>query len=224
MKKLLAIALIVLLAGATAVLGLLHLRDRDEQRDLAERLQQVTKIMEETLATLAGYTKYTTYVSQTKAALVGQSKFLAARVDRDYIMTQHIKRGVWFLSSEATVSVTYSVEYSVGFDLGPNDFAISGDKNRITVTLRKNPGLVPSPSVNIRSHDIIGKGVFTDEKGAIIAIQQRLLEVARKQAEAIVKDPAVIALSEKRLGAFLLDFMGKQPGVKFVPAIEFAYK
>jgi len=144
-------------------------------------------------------------------------------VDREYTVIEHIEKSFFGLKSQAHVAVTYEVEYSFGFDVRPASYSIArGDKN-ILVTLGA-PQLVASPSINLRSYQILGKGIFTDEKGAIIALQQRLLPVARRQALVIAREPAVIAVCEKRFGDFLMDFMGKQPGVKFVPAVQFAYK
>jgi hypothetical protein len=55
-------------------------------------------------------------------------------------------------------------------------------------------------------------------------LQQQLLAVAKNRAKEVQKEEAVIALCEKKLGEFLHDFLSKQPNVKTVPAIKFAYK
>ena len=115
------------------------------------------------------------------------------------------------------------MEYSAGFDLKPGAIAISGDKNKLLITLDQ-PELVASPSVNITSYEILSKGLFTDEKSAIIQLQQRLLLMAQRHAAEIVREPAVIALSEKKLGEFLVAFLEKQPGVRYVPTVEFSYR
>ena len=78
--------------------------------------------------------------------------------------------------------------------------------------------------MKIISHEIPSKGVLINEQGAVIALQQQLHGIAVNQAKYIQNDEAIIALCEKKLGEFLHDFLAKQPNVKIVPAIKFAYK
>ncbi len=78
--------------------------------------------------------------------------------------------------------------------------------------------------MNIISHEIPATGVFIDEQLAVIALQKQLLPIAKKHAIPLKNDLAVIALCEKKLGAFLHDFLAKQPNVGSVPGIKFAYK
>jgi hypothetical protein len=216
-------AVIVLLTGGVVALGFSYIKQRDEQHELVEKLLKVKEQLSVTTDTLLGYTKYTDYVSETKKTVEGQAKFLAAKVVREYTLVEHIQRSVLGMKSDATVIVKYTVDYSVGFDLKPGSFDIAGDRNKLKVTMNR-PELVAAPAVASVTHEIVSKGVITDEKAAIIAIQQRLSLIAKTHSAAILREPAVIALSEKTFGAFLLDFMGKQPGVKFVPVIEFAYR
>ena len=93
----------------------------------------------------------------------------------------------------------------------------------ITVTLNK-PELVASPSVKIISSEIPSKGILIDEKAAVIVLQQQLLPIALNRVKDIQKDEAVVALCEKKLGEFLRDFLAKQPNVRVIPVIKFAYK
>jgi hypothetical protein len=58
----------------------------------------------------------------------------------------------------------------------------------------------------------------------VIALQQRLTIAAEKQGNAISMEEAVIALCERKLGEFLRDFLSKQPNVRAVPMITFAYR
>ena len=50
------------------------------------------------------------------------------------------------------------------------------------------------------------------------------LVAAEKQGDAISMEEAVIALCERKLGEFLRDFLSKQPNVRSVPTITFAYR
>ena len=58
----------------------------------------------------------------------------------------------------------------------------------------------------------------------MIALQQQLITAAQKQGDAIKMEEAVIALCERKLGEFLRDFLAKQPNVRSVPMITFAYR
>ncbi len=222
MKRTIASVLVTLLISSTVTYAYLQYQQDQDQRYLAKLL-----LVEEQLSTaksdLLGYTKYTDYLTESKKALEGRMKFLAARVDREYVQIEHIQKSTLGFNSDATVIVRYAVEYSFGYDLRPDRFTVSGDKQGITVTLSK-PELVASPAVNILAHEIPSTGVFIDEQAAVIALQQQLYGVARRRAVALRNDEAVIALCEKKLAEFLRDFLAKQPNVGVVPVIRIAYR
>ncbi|WP_291996015.1 hypothetical protein [Candidatus Accumulibacter sp. ACC012] len=193
------------------------------QADLLSKLHTVEKTLSETQSDLLGYTTFPQYLEVTKKAISGRTKFLAARIDRNYVHVEHINRSALGIKSDATIILNYAVEYSVGYDLSPESFAVSGDATGITVTLKK-PELVASPAIGAISHEIPGKGLLIDEKEQVIALQQQLTIAAEKQGNAISMEEAVIALCERKLGEFLRDFLAKQPNVRAVPAIRFAYR
>ena len=43
-------------------------------------------------------------------------KFLAVKIDREYVHVEHIQKSMLGINSEATIILTYAVEYSFGFD------------------------------------------------------------------------------------------------------------
>lgn len=196
---------------------------RRHEEDLLERLFVVQEELATTQQDLIGYTKFTDYLTESKVALTAQMKFLAARVDREYIQVEHIQRSTLGIKSDATVIVKYTVEYSFGFDLRPERFMVNGDRSGITITLSR-PQLVASPAVNILSHEIPSTSVFIDEKAAVIALQQTLFWVAKRRASALKNDPAVVALCEKKLEEFLRGFLARQRLVGAIPAVRFVYR
>ena len=193
------------------------------QSDLLSKLHTVEQTLSATKQDLLGYTTFTQYLEVTKKAISGRAKFLAATIDRNYVHVEHINRSALGLNSDATIILNYAVEYSVGYDLSPESFAVAADATGITVTLKK-PELVSSPAIGAISHEIPGKGLLIDEKAQVIALQQRLITAAVKQGDAIKMEEAVIALCERKLGEFLRDFLAKQPNVRVVPTITFAYR
>lgn len=223
MKKIIAAVIVALVVGGAATYGYVQYRNSEVERGLLSRLLNVEEQLSQTKQDLLGYTKYTDYLAMTKTAMSEQMKFLAAKVDREYVQIEHIQKEKFgVIKSDATIIINYAVEYSIGYDLKQDSFSISGDTGGITVTLHK-PELVASPAVRIISHEIPSKGVLIDEQAAVIALQQQLPPVALSRAKAIQSDEAVIALCEKKLGAFLRDFLAKQPNVKIVPVIKFVY-
>ena len=217
-----AIAILVAVGGAVPAVWL-YVRQVAEQRELDGKYTLVREALDVKEETLAGYRRYIDFISEGRKIMLGQSKFVGAKVVRDYVLLEQLQESVVGIKSDATVIVQYTVEFPVGFDLRPDRFTLSGDERRILITLGR-PELVAAPALVSMTHKIVSRGIFTDEKAAVIAIQQRLPVIAQGQSAAVLRDPAVIALSEKKLGEFLRDFMGRQPGVKFVPVIEFAYR
>lgn len=222
MKKTFTYVIVALLVGAIGSYAINQYRDHRQQLDLLFRLHTVEQTLSETKNELIGYTRYTDYLSATKKAMTDQTKFLAAKVDREYVHVEHIERSKFLLKSDATILLKYAVEYSVGFEMKPDDFSISADTSGIVVTLKK-PKLVASPAVKLLSHEIPSKGILVDEKSAVIELQQQLHQVAEKKGQDIAGEDAVIALCEKNLAAFLRDLLSKQPNVKNVPQIQFKY-
>ena len=222
MQKIILAVVVTLLVSGGAAYGVLHSREENYKHDLSKVLQ-LEEELSETNNYLTGYTKFTDYLAVTETAISEQMKFLAAKVDREYTHIEHIEISKLKIKSQATIVMKYTVEYSFGYDLKPNSFSIKGDKKGITVTLNK-PELIASPAVRVISHEIPSKGMFIDEKEALLVLQEQLPEIAKAKAKDIQKDEAVIALCEKKLGEFIRDFLSKQPNVRVIPNIKFAYK
>lgn len=217
---------IALFATAFVVLagygGYAIYNDYSGRIDGLPKAMKVQEELSETKKTLLGYTKYTDYIIESKKALEEQMKFLAAKVDREYVVVEHIQESKLRFTSNAAVKVTYAVEYSLGFDLKSGNYHISDSPEGITVTISK-PSLVAAPAVKPLSHEILNKGILTDEKTAIIEIQRNLPERAQKDGLKIAEEEAVVALCEKKLIEFMRDFLMKKPDVKFVPVIKVKY-
>jgi hypothetical protein len=214
-----AVLVAAILFGSIATYGIIQ----SQQREVLGKLFVVQEELSETKEDLLGFTRFTDYMTESKAAISEQMMYLAARVDREYVHVEHIQTSTLGIHSNATILLRYTVEYSFGFDLRPDRFSVSGDKSGITVTLSK-PELVASPAVNILSHEVPSTGMFIDEQAAVIALQRQLFSVAKRRAATIKNDEAVVALCEKKLADFLRGFLAAQPNVKVVPVIRFAYK
>lgn len=223
MKRTILIVVLTLIFGGGATYTINRYLTQQTEFDLLSRVKNAEESLSQTKQDLVGYTKFTDYIVTSKSAVSEQMKFLAAKVDREYQIVEHVQVNRLGINSDATVVVRYAVEYSIGYDLKPESFQISGNALGITVTVKK-PELVASPAVKMLSYEIPSKGVFTDEKTAVIELQQKLHEIALRTGNGVKSEEPIIALCEKKLGDFLRDFIAKQPGVKIVPAIKFAYK
>ena len=172
---------------------------------------------------LLGYTKYTDYLYAGKEKLQEQMKFIAATVVRRESYTRKVNKSILGMNSNAIVSISYTAEYSFGYMLKPNDYEITATQRGIEVTLRK-PVLITSPATRDLGHEVLSDGVFTNSKAAIIHLFQGIDQRTLQSGRVLASDPAVVALCEKTLLAFLRDFFAKQPGVKHIPNITITYK
>lgn len=66
--------------------------------------------------------------------------------------------------------------------------------------------------------------VFISARSNVLDLYQGLPKLVLKNGKVLSGEKAVVALCEKKLIAFLSDFLAKQPGIKSVPAIEVTYK
>lgn len=217
-----AIAKTIIATATIAAAATYVVLDKYAWGNVNPQAMQVQKDFQRLENELIGFTKYTDYVSSGKKSLEGQTKLIAAKITKEYQRIEHIQRNMKIFSTEATVSIRYSVEYSVGFDLSPANFDISAKDYGIEIKVRR-PMLVASPSVKVISYDIPSQSLMVDEKQALLSIVKRLPGTEKKNGGKVTSDPAVQALAEKRLIAFVHDFLAKQPGVKMVPYIKVTY-
>jgi hypothetical protein len=214
-------SLVLLLVVAAS--GLTYLAMNRSLSSLRTEDQALKTVLSDTQSELLGHTKYTTYVTVGKQALEGQMKLLTATILREEGVTQVIERAVLpGLSSSGTVAIWYSVEYSFGFDLQPNQYDVRAVPSGIEVRVKK-PALVATPAVTKLTYKVLAGGVLTDEKAAALKLYEEAAVRAKKQGIAMVSEPPVLALCEKKLIEFLHSFLAKQPGVKVVPQISVVY-
>ena len=219
MKK----GLFAFLIGAASAALAAHLWEAESEASTLERVAELEKVVVSKTQALLGYTRYTDYLTLGKKSLSEQAKFLAVQVVREEGLTQVMNKSVIGISSEATVGVWYVAEYSFGYELKPERYDIVATDGGIEIRLDR-PILVATPAVKSLRHKILSGGVFTDEKGAVIRIYEGAAKRVQAQGWAMASDEAIVALCEKKLVAFLHDFLAKQPGVRMVPAITVAYR
>ncbi|HEX4325664.1 MAG TPA: hypothetical protein VH105_02540 [Burkholderiales bacterium] len=192
----------------------------NEARDKSSVLEKMVAVQE---SELLGYTRYATYLGTGKQSLAAQLKLLAASVVRDESATQVVERSILGLSSHGMVAISYTVEYSFGYDLRADNYEIRPSATGIEVRIGR-PVLVAAPAVQDLKYEILSGGLFTDEKAAVLRLYEQAAARAKEQGHAMELKPEVVALCEKKLIAFLRDFLAKQPGVKLVPQITIVYK
>lgn len=215
--------LLAFLVGAALTASLTYLAIARSAEAAFGRVAELEDVVVSKTKELLGYTKYTDYLTLGKKSLSEQMRFLAVQVVREEGLTQVMNKSVIGITSEATVGVWYVAEYSFGFDLRPERYDIVKTDTGIEVRLDR-PILVATPAIRSLRHKVLSGGVFTDEKAAVIKIYEGASKRVKTQGLAMASDEAIVALCEKKLVAFLRDFLARQPGVKLVPTIAVSYK
>jgi len=172
---------------------------------------------------LLGYTRYTSYLTVGQQSLAEQMKLLTATVVREEGATQIVEKSVLGLASTGVVAIWYTAEYAFGYDLRPGSYELRSTPKGLEVHLAP-PTLVATPAISQLRHRVLSGGLLTDDKGAIIRLQQEAAQRAATQGRAMAAEPAVLALCEKSLTTFLADFLSRQPGVQSVPRITVVYR
>lgn len=205
------------IAIATALWALARLQAARQEVALLQK--EVTSRTEQ----LLGFTRYTSYLTVGQQSLAEQMKLLTATVVREEGATQIVEKSVLGLPSTGVVAIWYTAEYAFGYDLRPGSYELRATPKGLEIHLAR-PTLVATPAITQLRHRVLSGGLLTDDKGAIIALQQEAAQRAQTQGRAMAAEPAVLALCEKSLTTFLADFLSRQPGVESVPRITVVYR
>jgi hypothetical protein len=192
-------------------------------RSANERARLLQETVTETERTLLGQTTYVRYLQEGKRQLTASQKFLAATVRQPNAVTQVIDQSVLGFHSTGTVAIWYSVEYSFGFDLAPDRYDVVSDRDGIRVLVGK-PRLVATPAVTGLRYKVLSGGLLVDEKAAVIKLYAEAARYAQARGERLAEEPAIQALCERQLAAFLREFLLRQPDVTTVPHIAVVYR
>jgi hypothetical protein len=200
-----------------------------EYQMFGERQQATTKLLRaqaDAVATqkaMAGYTKFAEYLPASKQVLIEKLKLSAAKVVREYVHVENLDKEANKLKTVVTVIIRYSVEFSFGFDLKPENFDLIQNATGIEVHLAK-PTFTAAPKVKKLSHEVPIEGALADEPATVDEIQRKLLPLAVQYGMFVATDPAVLALCEIKVIEVLRSFLVAQAGVKQVPGITVTFK
>lgn len=218
LKKGLALVVVALVAAIATYLALHSMIAKAKSE-----VQALQSVVTTTENKLLGHTSYTTYLTAGKEALSGQMKLLAATVTREEGVTRTVQRALLpGLISKATVAIWHTTEYSFGYNLEPDKYDLRAVTEGIEIRV-KRPAQVATPAVSNLRHKVLEGGAFVDSQAALLKLTAEAAAGAKVRGDAMVSDPAVVALCEKRLVDFLSSFLTKQPGVKVVPRILVVY-
>lgn len=217
------LSLIAFVAGCAVAAGVTYWGMNGRLQTVFAQVGELQKEVSVKESELLGYTKYTSYLTVGKQSLGEQTRLITASLVRDEGVTQVIEKSTLGFSTNGTVAIWHKVEYSFGFDLRPGSYDVLATPTGIEVRVGK-PVLVVTPAVTDLKYRILSGSLFGDEKGAVLRLYEEASKRATEQGRVIASEAATIALCEKKLTAFLHDFLAKQPGVKVVPTIVIAYK
>lgn len=201
-----------------------------EYRQFGERQQaskQVLKHQTETAAVrkeLQGYTKFAEYLPQAKTYLMDNARDFQAKLVREFTYTETFNRESKSLKAPVTVIQRYHVEAVFAFDLKQGGIELIPTGTGLEVQLRGKPSLQGIANSRPLSHEISNEGVLENEPVTVKQVQQKLIAIAQKQAEAMGAEEATCALCERKLADSLRALLVTQAGVKQVPFISFSYK
>lgn len=214
--------LLTFLLGALSAAGITYWFSAEQTLHALAKAAALEGVVSSKDNELLGYTSYTNYLMFSKQSLTGQMRLLTASVVREEGVTQVIEASLLGIRSNASVAIWYRAEYSFGFDLRPETYDIKSSRGGIEVTVSKPIMVAPAAVTNLR-HQILVSGVLPDEKSVIIKLMQQATKTAQEHGLVMASEPAIQALCEKKLIAFLTDFLSKQAGVKAVPSIKITY-
>jgi hypothetical protein len=191
-------------------------RARAEREVLRERVETAEQ-------SLGRSTVYRDYIAEGKRALSGQAKFVAATVARPYTIARGVETRILGVPSKGAIVVSYTVEYAFGYDLGPAAFDIVDTPAGIEIRVAR-PQLVAQPAVGKLGYTVLASGLWSDEKLAALRLYEEASTFAQAEGVRLQDDPAIVAMCERQLVAFLRDFLARQPRVTQVPAITVTYR
>lgn len=194
------------------------------ERDKA--LANVLRVQAEVAAKskkLEGYSKYLDYLAAGKVAVADHSKSLVGKVVREYVHVEKITKDKLKQDSDTSVIVRYSVEFTFGTDLRPDNFEVLPTTAGIEIQIGR-PILIGTPVVKPLSQDISGVGVLLDERAAVKDVHDKLLNLALWYAPTVAAEEATRALCRLKLMEYLRDFLAAQPGVTQLPGVYTIFK
>ncbi len=219
MFKTIFAAVISLIAVAGATYFAMQSGINKAQAEAQELKAVVSRVEDE----LLGHTRYTSFVTEGKQVLEGQMKLLAATVTREEGVTELVARSFLpGLSSNATVALWHTTEYSFGYNLLPGQYDLRAVPTGIEIRV-KRPTLVATPAVSNLKYKVLEGGVFVNSQAALMKLAAQASVGAKARGDAMASDAAIVALCELKLVNFIYSFLSKQPGVKVVPHISVAY-
>jgi hypothetical protein len=199
--------------------GLYAARDRE----LGAQHEVLRQRVETAEQSLGRSTVYRDYLAEGKRALSGQAKFVAANVARPYTIARGVETRILGVPSKGAIVVNYTVEYAFGYDLAPTAFDLVDSPAGIEIRIGR-PQLVARPAVGKLGYTVLASGLWSDEKLAALRLYEEASTFAQSEGVRLQDDPAIVAMCERQLVAFLRDFLARQPRVTQVPAITVTYR
>ncbi|MDD5478291.1 hypothetical protein [Rhodoferax sp.] len=216
-----AISGCLLTAGMVYVV--LQVRFFGEKQAVSDQLLKAQTELAALKKTLAGYTQYRQALDAARQTLAEQLKPPVAKLVRPYTHVQAIEKALFKLDADANVVTTYEVEFSFSMDVSAAGLEVIDAANGVGLKLSR-PALIGEPRLKT-----LNQKVFS---AADVANTQPLFDYAHSKFEPLAKRYGLALGSEEALRAqcklkaldVLRDALGKQAGVKQVPAIFVDFK
>jgi hypothetical protein len=220
MKK----AIAGVLLGALAAAGITWHSLSGKVDSAWEQVKQLTEQVETHKTTLLGYTSYKDHLLAGERALAGQARLITATIDRPESQLRFVQQTYLGVPFNATVKVSYDAEYAFGYDLSPQSYSLKETSQGIEIALKSPVILVATPALKNLKGEVLQRSIAISADAILADALQQMPKRVGAQGREMTRDPTVVALCEKRLVAFLRDFLSKQPGVKVIPNIAVRYE
>lgn len=209
--------------GAGLVYVFLAVRHHGENQLFVDKVHAAEAETVATKKLLLGYTRYADHLEACKKAVADQIKPPLAKVVREYVHTEKLVKEQHGLKSDATVVVTYKVEFAFGMDLSVAALEVVDTANGIGLKMPR-PGLLGEPVVKPLSHQIICATEVPAPQALLAVVHAKFAVLAKRYGTAMATEEGLRALCKVKVLETLRDLVAKQNGVRHVPAIFADFK
>lgn len=217
------VAFVACLLGAGGMYVALEFNLHGERQDALAKLLKAQTDTAAARKEVQGYAKFMDYLAAGKAEMSDKLKLHLLKISREHHHSEMISKEQFKTKMPILIAVYYSVEYSFNMDLNVDRMEVKGSPDGIEIVMAK-PMLLGFPSIKIQSHELGIDEPMVDQKSVVNEVQVKLPAIVRKYGVAIASEEATLAICEKKLVAFLRDYLSAQSGVKQLPGIKVTFK
>jgi hypothetical protein len=211
------------LLSAGIVYVVLKVSHFGETQAVADQLLKAHAAVEGLKKKLSGYTKYADGLEAAKLALAEQLKPPVAKIVRDYVYSTELGKDEFHLVADATVIMTYSVEFTFTVDASAHALELKPLENGVSLRINR-PVLAGDPVIKHQSERLMSAISIPNESALMPAVHNRFADFVKRNGNIMSSEATVQAMCKLKALECLRDAFARQPGVLHVPAIFVDFK